>query len=319
MSLEAAVDSQAAARMADEYDLTIVGGGLAGLTAAMYGARLGLRTLVVEHLASGGQVLNVEKIENFPGFPQGVSGFDLGPLVQEQAEAAGAEFVMDTATGLEIDGDRRILRCQTADLRSRAIVIAAGSALGCLGIPGEAEFTGRGVSHCASCDAPFFVGKHVCVVGGGDSALDEAAVLARSVGRVTLVHRGPAFTKAQRVAVDRLAALPNVETAFNTEVVEIAGSGTVSSIVLRSDGATRTRDVAGVFIFVGLEPNTAFVRDVVELDATGHVMVDAHLQTSVPGVFAAGDIRRGSARQLVSAAGDGASAAVFAARYLLGV
>jgi thioredoxin reductase (NADPH) len=304
--------------MAEEYDLTIVGGGLAGLSAAMYGARFGLRTVLVEHLASGGQVLNVEKVENYPGFPQGVSGFDLGPLVQEQAEAAGAEFLMDTATGLELDGDTRVVRCQTMDLRSRAVVIAAGSALRCLGIPGEAELTGRGVSHCASCDAPFFVGKHVCVVGGGDSALDEAAVLAQQVGRVTVVHRGPAFTRAQRVAVDRLAALPNVETALNTEVVQIVGSGTVSSIVLRSNGATRSQDVAGVFVYVGLEPNTAFVRDVVELDPSGHVAVDAHLQSSVPGVFAAGDIRQGSARQLVAAAGDGASAAVFAARYLLG-
>jgi thioredoxin reductase (NADPH) len=302
--------------MAEEYDLAIVGGGLAGLTAAMYGARFGLRTVLVEHLASGGQVLNVEKIENFPGFPHGVSGFDLGPLVQEQAEAAGAEFVMDTATGLEIAADWRVLHCQTVDLSARAVVIAAGSALRSLGIPGEAEFTGRGVSHCASCDAPFFVGKHVCVVGGGDSALDEAAVLAQQVARVTVVHRGPGFTRAQRATVDRLAALPNVETAFNTDVVEIAGSGTVSSVVLRNDGATRSQEVAGVFIFVGLEPNTAFVRGVVDLDPAGHVAVDAHLQTSVPGVFAAGDIRHGSARQLVSAAGDGASAAVFAARYL---
>jgi thioredoxin reductase (NADPH) len=304
--------------MADEYDLTIVGGGLAGLTAAMYGARFGLRTVLVEHLASGGQVLNIEKIDNFPGFPQGVSGFDLGPLVQEQAEAAGAEFVMDTATGLQIDGDRRILHCQTADLRARAVVIAAGSAFRCLGIPGEAELTGRGVSHCASCDAPFFVGKEVCVVGGGDSALDEAAVLAQQVGRVTVIHRGAAFTTAQRVAVERLTALPNVEIAFNTEVVQITGSDTVSSIVLRSDGSTRARDVAGVFIFVGLEPNTAFVREVIDLDPSGHIAVDAHLQTSVPGVFAAGDIRQGSARQLAAAAGDGASAAVFAARYVLG-
>jgi thioredoxin reductase (NADPH) len=304
--------------MTDEYDLAIVGGGLAGLTAAMYGGRLGLRTVVVEHLASGGQVLNVEKIENYPGFPQGISGFDLGPLVQEQAEAAGAEFVMDTAAGLQIDGDRRILRCEGTQLSAKAIVIAAGSTFRTLGIPGEAEFTGRGVSHCASCDAPLFIGKHVCVVGGGDSALDEAAVLAGQVGRVTVVHRGSAFTSAQHVAIERLASLPNVETLFDTEVAEIDGGSTVSSVVLRKDGATRTRDVAGVFIFVGLEPNTAFARGVVDLDSAGHVMVDAHLQTSVPGVFAAGDIRQASARQLVSAAGDGATAAVFAARYLKG-
>src|SRR5258708_7323120 len=189
--------------MADEYDLLIVGGGLAGLTAALYGARIGLRTAVVEHLAPGGQVLNVEKIENFPGFPQGIAGFDLGPLVQEQADAAGAEFVMDTAQHLSVNGEWKVLKCDGTELRSRALIVATGSALRSLGIPGEAEFLGKGVSHCASCDAPFFSGKDVCVVGGGDSALDEAAVLAESVGRVLVVHRGAAF-RAQQVAVQRL-------------------------------------------------------------------------------------------------------------------
>ncbi len=303
--------------MADEYDLLIVGGGLAGLTAALYGARIGLKTAVVEHMAPGGQVLNVEKIENFPGFPQGVAGFDLGPMVQEQADAAGAEFVMDTAQRLVVNGDRQVLQCDSAELSSRALIVAAGSALRSLGIPGEAEFLGKGVSHCASCDAPFFVGKDVCVVGGGDSALDEAAVLAERVGRVLVVHRGPALS-AQDVAVRRLQAASNVETLFDTELVEIRGGSTVSSIALRRDGATSERDLSAVFIFVGLEPNTAFVRGTIELDSTGHVVVDAHLQSSVPGVFASGDIRQFSSGQLVSAAGDGATAALSAARYLRG-
>src|SRR5437879_1124441 len=249
--------------MADEYDLLIVGGGLAGLTAALYGARIGLKTAVVEHMAPGGQVLNVEKIENFPGFPQGIAGFDLGPLVQEQAEAAGAEFVMDTANGLEVVGDSRILHCANTDLSARTILIAAGSALRSLGIPGEAEFVGRGVSHCASCDAPFFVGKDVCVVGGGDSALDEAAVLAEKVGRVMVVHRGSTFS-AQDVAVNRLQAFSNVDVLFNTELVGIQGGSTVSSVALRTNGATSERELSGVFIFVGLAPNPAFVRGTVE-------------------------------------------------------
>jgi thioredoxin reductase (NADPH) len=304
--------------VADDYDLVIVGGGLAGLTAGLYGARLGLRTMIVEHMAPGGQVLNVEKIENYPGFPEGIAGFDLGPIVQEQAESAGAEFVMDTATSLEIVGDQRVLHCDGTDLTGKAIIVAAGSALRSLGIPGEAELLGKGVSHCASCDAPFFVGKDVCVVGGGDSALDEAAVLAATVSRVLVVHRGPTFSRAQQVAIERIQARSNVETLFDTEVVEISGTDTVSSVQLRSQGATREQKLNGVFIFVGLEPNTAFVRGVVDLDPTGHVIVDSHLQSSVPGVFAAGDIRQGSSGQLVSAAGDGASAAIAAARYLRG-
>jgi thioredoxin reductase (NADPH) len=298
--------------MATDFDLVIVGGGLAGLTAALYGARFGLHTCVVEHMAAGGQVLNVEKIENFPGFPQGIAGFDLGPIVQEQAEAAGAEFTLDTAVGLEVDADQRVVRCESSVLVSRAVIVAAGSSFRQLGIPGEKEFEGKGVSHCASCDAPFFVGKDVAVVGGGDSALDEAAVLAAQVGKVTLVHHGAAFS-AQNVAIQRLAELPNLVTRFNTEVLEITGDQTVTSVRLNNGDKL---NVSGVFIFVGLEPNSAFLQGIVDLDPSGHIVVDQHLQSSVRGVFAAGDIRQGSARQLVSAAGDGASAAFFAARYL---
>jgi len=301
--------------MTDEYDLLVVGGGLAGLTAAMYGARFGLRTCLIEQMMAGGQIVNVERIENFPGFPQGVPGFDLGPMVQEQAEAAGAQFVMDTAVGVSIEGDRRIVRCEGTELSAPSVIIATGSALRTLGIPGEAEFVGKGVSHCASCDAPFFIRKDVCVVGGGDSALDEAAVLAAQVGRVTVIHHGEAFS-AQQVAIDRLNAFSNVEKLFNTNVVSIAGTDTVQHVVVSTNGSRQEYPTSGVFIFIGLEPNTAFVRDVLDLDSAGHIVVDARLQTSVPGVFAAGDIRQSSARQLVAAAGDGATAAVFAARYL---
>jgi thioredoxin reductase (NADPH) len=219
---------------------------------------------------------------------------------------------------LEVVGDRRVLHCAGTDLSAAALIIAAGSALRSLGIPGEAELLGKGVSHCASCDAPFFVGKEVCVVGGGDSALDEAAVLAEKVGRVLVVHRGESFARAQQVAVDRLQACSNVELLLKTEVVDIVGEGSVSSVRLRTGADARAQPISGVFIFVGLEPNSAFVRGVLELDPSGHVVVDARLQTSVAGVFAAGDIRQGSAGQLVSAAGDGASAAVAAARFLRG-
>jgi thioredoxin reductase (NADPH) len=304
----------------DEYDLIVVGAGLAGLTAGMIGARHGLRTVIVEHMASGGQVLNVEKIENFPGFPNGIAGYELGPLVQEQAEAAGASFVMDTAQGIEVDGDRRILRATETSLEGKAIVVAAGSALRSIGIPGEEEFFGRGVSKCASCDAPLFVGKDVCVVGGGDSALDEAAVLAEHVAKVTLIHRGEAF-RAQHAAQQRLSEKANVETLFGTELVEIRGNSTVSSVGIRPVGSTEVRrlEVAGVFVFVGLDPNTAFLRGTLDLDSAGHVVTDQRLQSSVPGVFAAGDIRQHSVAHLAAVAGDGATAAINAYRYINGI
>ena len=304
--------------MAEESnDLVIVGAGLAGLTAGLIAARHGLRLTLVDPGTIGGQVLNVEKIENFPGFPEGIAGFDLGPMVQEQAERAGCGFVMDTVTGLEVDGETKIVHCEGADLSAKAVIVAAGSALRSLGIPGEDEFLGRGVSHCASCDAPFYVGKEVAVVGGGDAALDEAAVLADQVARVTIFHRGAEF-RAQHAARERLASKSNVETAFGAEVVEIRGADSVSSVLVQTNGQTREQELAGVFIFVGLEPNTAWLRDVVDLDPTGHIVTDIHLQTSVRGVFAAGDIRQASVAQLAAVAGDGATAAVNAFRYLRG-
>jgi thioredoxin reductase (NADPH) len=302
-----------------EYDLVIAGGGLAGLTAALYGTRYGLSTCVVDQMGAGGQIVNVEKIENYPGFPEGIPGFELGPIVQEQAEAAGAEFLMDTVEALEIARDKRIVRCAEEELHARAVIVATGSSLRALGIPGEERLLGKGVSHCASCDAPFFVGQTACVVGGGDSALDEAAVLAGQASRTLIIHRGPEF-EAQQAILDKVAALDNIEAVFGTEVEEILGDDSVTAVRLRNveSGETRIEELAGVFVFVGLEPNTVFLRGVLDLDEAGHVKTDILLRTSAPGVFAAGDIRQGASGQLVSAAGDGATAAVSAYRYLRG-
>jgi thioredoxin reductase (NADPH) len=268
-------------------------------------------------MGAGGQIVNVEKIENYPGFPEGVGGFDLGPMVQEQAEAAGAEFLMDTVEGLELDGDKRIVRCTEEELHARAVIIAAGSSLRALGIPGEERLLGKGVSHCASCDAPFFAGQEACVIGGGDSALDEAAVLAEQAARVLLIHRGDEFA-AQQVIADKVAGLANIEPVPGTEVTEILGEDSVTGVRLRdlASGETREEVLTGVFVFVGLEPNTAFLRGVLDLDEAGHIRTDILMRTSLPGVFAAGDIRQSSVSQLVSAAGDGATAAIAAHRYL---
>jgi thioredoxin reductase (NADPH) len=300
-----------------DFDLIVVGAGVAGLTAAVTGARHGLKTAVVEKLGPGGQIVTATKIENFPGFPQGIGGYELGPLLHEQAEEAGAEFMLDTVEALAIDGDHRILRCAGDELRARAVVIAAGSALRSLGIPGEERLAGKGVSHCASCDGPFFRGQAVCVVGGGDAAVDEALVLAEHASAVTVFHRGAALT-AQQALRDRLAAAGTITVAPGTIVEEILGDDSVTGVRLRdlAGGTTRDEMLAGVFVFVGLEPNSAFLRGVLALDHAGHVETDVMMRTSLDGVFAAGDIRAHSVAQLAASCGDGATAAIAAYRYL---
>ncbi|MGH2519573.1 MAG: NAD(P)/FAD-dependent oxidoreductase, partial [Chloroflexota bacterium] len=311
--------------LADAVDLAIVGAGLAGLTAALTAAELGLDTVVIERMASGGQVLNVEAVGNFPGFPRGIAGYELGPLVQEQAEAAGARFVMDSVLGLARQGDHWDVACDERTLAARAVVLAVGSAFRELDVPGEADLLGRGISHCASCDGPLFASKEVCVVGGGDSALDEAAVLAAHAARVWVLLRVTP-PRARAAAQKRLAGMANVTLLAGCDVLEILGTGeresaaesrTVRGVRLAVAGeGPRTLPVAGVFVFAGLAPNTAFLEGCVELDGGGHVVVDASLQTSLPGVFAAGDIRQGSVSLLTAAAGDGATAAVMVSRWL---
>jgi thioredoxin reductase (NADPH) len=290
-----------------ELDLVIVGAGVAGLTAATFAGRYGLKVVVVEQLGAGGQIATAERIENFPGFSQGIAGHELGPLLQEQAEAAGAEFVIDCIERLGGASE---------SLRAPAIIIAAGSRLRQL-LAGADKLLGKGVSHCASCDGPLFAGREVCVVGGGVSALDEAVVLVAHASRVTVVHRSKSLD-AQRTLVDRVSACGKIEIVPETVVEEILGEDAVSAVRMRhlATGAVHTKAVAGVFVHVGLEPNTAFLRDVVVLDATGHIETDAMMRTSLAGVFAAGDIRKNSVAQLAAAAGDGATAAISAFRYL---
>jgi thioredoxin reductase (NADPH) len=300
-----------------DFDLVIVGAGVAGLTAAMFAARYGLKVVVVDQLGVGGQISNAEMIENFPGFPQGVGGHELGPLLHEQADGAGAEFVLDTVDRLEISGEHRIIHGATEVLRAPSVIIAAGSALRSLGIPGEEKFLGKGVSHCASCDGAFFAGREVCVVGGGDSAVDEAIVLAEHASRVTIFHRGKNL-RAQRALLDKASATQKIEIALETTVEEIVGEDAVTALRLRegSAGTSRIQNTSGVFVYVGLEPNTAFLQGVLKLDPAGHIETDILMQTSVPGVFTAGDIRKSSVAQLATVAGDGATAAISAWRYL---
>jgi thioredoxin reductase (NADPH) len=303
-----------------DADLIVIGAGVAGLTAAMFAGRYGLDVVVVEQLGAGGQIINADRIDNLPGFPDGIAGHELGPLLHQQAEAAGAEFVLDTVERLEASGAERIVHGASETLRAPAVIVAAGSALRPLGVPGEERFLGKGVSHCASCDGALFAGLDVCVIGGGDSALDEALVLAEHASGVKLLHRG-AQLDAQQTLRDRVAATDKIELALDTVVEEIVGENAVTGVRVRDakTGRTRLEASRGVFVYVGLEPNTAFVRGVLALDPAGHIETDINMRTSLAGVFAAGDIRAHSVAQLAAAAGDGATAAISAFRYVMGL
>ena len=305
--------------MATEYDVVIVGGGAAGLTAGMYAARYGLRTAIIEGLMTGNQIINAEKIENFPGFPDGVSGAELAPMLQEQAMSAGAQLLMAEATGIALDDPYRILTTTEGNHRAKALILAAGSSLRKLGVPGEEELYGRGVSHCATCDGPLFAGEIVGVVGGGDSAADEAISLAGYTDRVILFHRRDRL-RAQKALQDRLLNHPKIDMVFNMAVESVLGEDTVTGVQVRNviTNLVDRVDLAGLFVYVGLQPNGEFTAGVLKTDNAGHIPVNVRMETEVPGIYAAGDIRQYSVAQLASAAGDGATAAIGAFRYITG-
>ena len=305
--------------MALEYDVLVIGGGLAGMTAGMHAARYGLRTAIVERMMGGASIINVEKVENFPGFPEGVMGADLAAMTQEQAMNAGAEFVMGEVSDISGEGDLRVVNTDAGEFRSKALIIAAGSTLRLLGVPGEEEFMGRGVSQCATCDGPLYSGEVVGVAGGGDSAADEALVLAQFADRVLLFHRRDEL-RAQQELVNRVLAEPKIEVVWNTVIEEVLGEDTVSGVRTANveTGAKDARELSGLFVYVGLSPNSSVAAGVLETDGGGHIPVNVSMETSLPGVYAVGDIRQHSSSQLVSAAGDGATAAIAAHRYIKG-
>ena len=301
----------------DFYDVIIIGGGAAGLTAGIYACRAGLRTLMLERLMPGGQVINAESIENFPGFPDGISGAEIGPLMQQQAMKYGLEIQLGEVDELERDGANWRMSAWGQDYTGKAIIVAGGSTLRKLGVPGEEELYGVGVSYCATCDGGFFMNQTVAVVGGGDSALDEALVLTEYASKVILFHRGDAFT-GEKVLQERVLSNPKIDVRWNTSVQEILGDVQVQgvSIVDEQSAETSRMDLSGIFIYIGLDPNTEYLQDVLPLDNGGHIPTDIWMSTPARGIFAAGDIRQNSAAQLVSAAGDGATAAIAARRYV---
>ena len=299
------------------YDVIIIGGGAAGLTAGLYTCRFGLKTVMLEKLMPGGQVINAEIIENFPGFPDGISGAEIGPLMQQQAMKYGLEIRLGDVDELQQDGDNWRVSAWGEEYAGRAVIIAGGSTFRKLGVAGEEELYGAGVSYCATCDGGFFMNQAVGVVGGGDSALDEALVLTEYASKVIILHRDGKFT-GQRILQERVLSNPKVEVRWNTTVSKILGDGQVEGVLIvdEESGETSQVDLSGIFIYIGLDPNTEYLQDVLPLDNGGHIPTDIWMSTPARGIFAAGDIRQNSAAQLVSAAGDGATAAIAARRYL---
>lgn len=306
--------------MSDHYEVVIVGGGVAGLTAGLTAARAGRTTRVLTGESLGGHLVSIERIDGYPGFPDGIPGYDLCPIIQEQAVGAGAEFSASQATALRAENGSWRVTTSQGDVRARALVIATGTTLKTLGIPGEEQLRGKGVSHCASCDAPLLRNRIVGVVGGGDSALQEALTLAQHASRVIILHRGTAFS-AQAAYVRQVEQHSKIEVRFGTLVEEAIGNGGLKSVRTRTvgDGTMGELEVSGLFVYVGLAPATAWLNGVLALDDSGRIPVDPGMRTSVPGLFAAGTVRAGTAGRAASAAGDGAVAALSAAAFLEGV
>jgi thioredoxin reductase (NADPH) len=300
-----------------DFEVVVVGGGLAGGTAALFSARHGRPTLCLESAIGGGQLLSISRIEDYPGFADGVAGFELCPGLQAQAMDAGAEYRTAEVEALAPRDDAWVLTTEAGDLVAGAVIVATGSAPRKLDVPGEDRLAGHGVSRCASCDGPLYREQTVVVIGAGDSALQEALTLADAVGEVIVLHRGDALT-AQAAYREPALAHPKISVRYGTVVEEVLGDDAVSGVRTRDVASGDTQDVelGGLFIYVGLEPNSEYLRDLVELEGDRRIPTDAVMQTKLAGVFAAGIVRRGSLGQAAISAGEGAAAAKAAHRYL---
>ena len=299
-----------------EYDVVIIGGGPAGLAAGLYAARGRHKTVLLEKGVIGGQIALTELVENYPGIPQ-VNGFDLAQTMLQQAESYGMETEYTSVTGIQQTGRKWTIHTEAGDFLAKALIVTAGAEYNRLGVPGEDRLIGKGVSYCATCDAAFFKDMPVAIVGGGDAALDEGIYTTRYVSKATVVHRRDEL-RASMILQERALSNPKMEFAWNTVVDEVVGESQVESVRLRNvvTGETSTLPVSSVFIFIGNHPNTDFIGDLVPTDAAGHIIVDDWMATSLPGLFAAGDVRQNSARQVASSVGDGVTAAIAADHYI---
>ena len=300
-----------------DYDIIIVGAGPAGLTAGIYAGRARLKTLLLEKLIHGGQVMTTDLVENYPGFPEGISGFELSDRMRKQAERFGLEFRSGEVVELTPGPDYHLLRLEGEELRAGAVIIASGARYRSLGAPGEEAFTGKGVSYCATCDGALYRGETIAVVGGGDTALTDTLFLCRFAAKIHLIHRRNAF-RGEKFLQEQVFAQEKVEIHWDTVVQEIQGSQVLEALQLENvkTGEVSRLPVAGVFIFVGITPNTAWLKGRIPVDEWGFIFTNAQMATSIPGIFAAGDVRSKLLRQIATAVGDGATAAFVAENYL---
>jgi thioredoxin reductase (NADPH) len=300
-------------------NLIIVGSGPAGYTAAVYAARANLQPLVIEGVTSGGALMTTTEVENFPGFPDGILGPELMDNMRKQAERFGAEFITDDASRVELDAPVKTVWIGETAYRAHAVILTTGSAWRPLGVPGEQELLGHGVSSCATCDGFFFRGQHIAVVGGGDSAMEEATFLTKFAESVTIIHRRDSF-RASKIMAERALSNPKIKVQWNSVVTGIVdGGGKVGGVRLRDtvSGEESVLDVTGVFVAIGHDPRSELFRGQVPMDENGYVLVQAPgTQTALAGVFAAGDLVDHIYRQAITAAGTGCAAALDAERYL---
>ncbi|NPA48915.1 MAG: thioredoxin-disulfide reductase [Thermodesulfobacteria bacterium] len=304
--------------MAEVHDLAIIGGGPAGLTAYLYAARARLDTILIEKLSPGGQVLVTDFVENYPGFPEGLPGWELMEKFVAHVKKLGFNQKLGEVVGIELEGQiKKIKLAGGEELRARAVIVATGASPNKLGVPGEKELTGKGVSYCATCDGPFFRDQVIAVVGGGNTAVQEAIFLTKFAKKVFLIHRRDQL-RAQKILQERAFANPKIEFIWNTVVEEILGKDKVEALKLknRQTGETSILKVDGVFIFIGTRPQSDFVKGLLPTNERGFIITDCEMRTEVPGIFAAGDVRAKACRQIITAAGDGATAAYMAEHYL---
>jgi thioredoxin reductase (NADPH) len=301
----------------EQFDVIIVGAGPAGLAAGLYAARMELRAVLLDQGPPGGQLLNTELVEDYPGF-ESILGSELAIKMAEHARSFGLEIrEFEPVREIDVDGaDTKVVRLESGgELRAPAVIMAAGGLPRKLQVPGELEFAGRGASYCAVCDGAFFRGEHLAVVGGGDAALEEADFLTRYASKVTILHRRDHF-RAQPVLQARARANPKIEFILNAQVQEIYGEEKVTGLRYRQDGVDKELEVGGVFIFVGFLPNSQLLKPHVEHDEAGYLVTDRNMQTSIPGIWAVGDVRSQLTKQIATAVGDGTTAAVAASQYV---